>query len=411
MKTALLFPGQGSQYIGMGQELFSQFEVARRTFEEASDVLGYSVSRLCFDGSKAELTRTDHAQPCILTVSIAAFRVLMEKLELDPAYCAGHSLGEISALTASGALSFSDAVRLVQLRGRLMRNAQSQEAGGMLAVHGISPPVIEEECCQPGFRGKVVISNLNAGGQTVISGRQKDLERMQERLVTLGGSIIPLQVDGAFHSPLMKEAAEQFHEELLRIDFHPLRYSVLSNVTARPYPNAACLPALLSEQMVERVNWQGTIRFLLEREMDSLIEVGPGAVLSNMLRREKAGACLIQATGREEDWQRLLRERARKTPAYTQFHAYLKAALCAKNYNVEDDVSHYMLKVTGPFRELEELVNGDQGLMDAESGNSIAYHALNQILEAKLTPALERASILNHIAEAGGTIRHVQDAH
>ncbi|OKP91557.1 hypothetical protein A3844_00030 [Paenibacillus helianthi] len=410
MKTALLFPGQGSQYVGMGKFLFVRFETARRTFEEASDALGYNVSRLCFDGSLEELTRTENAQPCILTVSIAAYRVLLENLDIEPYYCAGHSLGEISALTASGALAFTDAVRLVRLRGRLMQESQQEGEGGMLAVHRLDSSVIEAECGRPDVRGTVAVSNLNGGGQTVISGLQCSLNRISEKLALLGGRVVPLNVSAAFHSPLMKEGAAKFAAELSRIRFQPLRHWVLSNVTAHPYPDENFIPALLAEQMVSVVNWHYCMRFLLKRETERMIEVGPGNVLGNMLRREKPISCIIQSTDQEDDWRNLLSAGSRVARG-TDYDAYLKAALCAKNYNVIDTASDYMNKIAEPFRELESMASGARkGEAESERWKSLAVSALDKILDVKMTPAIRRVDILNRLAEEGGNVQNVQYA-
>ncbi|MEC0128817.1 ACP S-malonyltransferase [Paenibacillus pabuli] len=402
MQTALLFPGQGSQYIGMGQELFTSSLLARRTFEEASEILGNSVSKLCFQGDLAELTRTEYAQPCILTVGIAAFRVLMEKTELNPVYLAGHSLGEITALTASGALHFADAIRLVRLRGMLMRDAQMQRAGSMLAVHGLSSQVIEKECREPEFRGQVVISNLNSSRQTVVSGYMDALSMIQNRFVALGGYVTPLQVGGAFHSPLMKDAAMKLYDELSCMRFHPMRYSVLSNVTALPYPSETCIPSFLSEQMVEKVHWQGCVQFLMERQINNLIEVGPGSVLSNMLRRERPESCLIHPTDKKEDWQKLMKDRAPKGTENAPYARYLKAALCARNHNIHVETSDYLEEVAGSFRELERLAKSEE----FAGGNDKALKALKHILDCKMTPAPQRGDILSHIAEEG-VVQHV----
>ncbi|WP_434751925.1 ACP S-malonyltransferase [Paenibacillus amylolyticus] len=402
MHTALLFPGQGSQYIGMGQELFTSSVLARRTFEEASEILGYSVSKLCFQGSLAELTRTDYAQPCILTVGIAAFRALMESRELDPCYLAGHSLGEITALTASGALHFADAIRLVRFRGMLMREAQKQKAGSMMAVHGLSPQVIEEECREPDFRGKVVISNLNSSHQTVVSGYMNTLTLIRKRFVELGGHVTSLQVDGAFHSPFMKDAAMQLYDELCRIPLHSMRYSVLSNVTALPYPSETCIPSFLSEQMVEKVHWQGCVQFLIERQVHNLIEVGPGRVLSNMLRREKLDSCMIHSIDKKDDIQKLMKAWAPKGSTAGSYARYLKAALCAKNYNIHGETSDYLEEISEPFRELQWLAKAEE----FAGGNAKAFEALKHILDCKMTPASQRGDILSHIAEEG-VVQHV----
>ena len=187
------------------------------------------------------------------------------------------------------------------------------------------------------------------------------------------------------------------------MSFQPLRYSVLSNVTARPYPSASSISALLSEQIVSVVDWEGCIRFLHERETECLIEVGPGAVLGNMLRREKPERFVIHAADMAEDWMKLLQSRGRLSRS-TNFNVYLKAALCAKNCNREDAVSVYMSKVAEPFRILEGLTKQGRNLKDSEGDHDVTYQALTKILEAKLTPAAHRECILNRVAEEGGAL-------
>jgi [acyl-carrier-protein] S-malonyltransferase len=207
----------------------------------------------------------------------------------------------------------------------------------------------------------------------------------------------------------MREAAEKFSDELLHMSFQPLRYSVLSNVTARPYPNASCISTLLSEQIVSAVDWEGCMRFLHERETECLIEVGPGAILGNMLRREKPERCVIYAADKAEDWMKLLQSRGRLSRS-TNFNVYLKAALCAKNCNREDAASVYMSKVAEPFRILEGLTKQSRNLKDLEGEHNMAYQALVKILEAKRTPAAHRECILNRVAEEGGAVQYVQYA-
>ncbi|WP_171715803.1 ACP S-malonyltransferase [Paenibacillus phytohabitans] len=402
MKTVLLFPGQGSQYVGMGKEMFERFETARRTFEEASDLLGYSVSRLCFDGDHEELTRTDNAQPCILTVSIAAYRVMLEHLDLEPSYFAGHSLGEISALSASGAIPFSEALQLVRLRGQLMHEAQTQEAGGMLAISGANLSALEEECSLPSFRGHVVVSNLNSKGQTVVSGKKAELEKFREKVLTMGARAVAIPVGAAFHSPLMKPVAEVFENALSRMRFQKMRYSVLSNVTAKPYADSSSIPSLLSEQIVSVVNWQGCMKYLYGRGVERYIETGSGMVLGNLARKDISPGSLIQATDGNKDWNTLLASGGRIDTGI-DFAAILKMALCSKNHNKTDSNSIYMSKISGPLRELELFASQTgQVKSTAEEESRSAFMALHKIMEIKQLPEVVRNRMLDDLTEGGG---------
>ncbi|ASS65419.2 ACP S-malonyltransferase [Paenibacillus sp. RUD330] len=394
----------------MGKALYDRYDTARRTFEEASDTIGYSVSKLCFDGTKEDLTRTDRAQPCILTVSMAAFRVLNEHMELEPFYYAGHSLGEFSALAASGALGFADAVRLVTARGRLMHESQLQGEGGMIAVHGLEVPMLEEECARPEYRGAAVVSNLNLAGQTVISGRRASLAGLKERLASHGADIVELQVGAAFHSPLMKEASIRFKDELSRVSFGPMRGSVLSNVTARPYPDSGSIPALLAEQMVSVVDWRGCMQYLFARETRRMIEAGPGATLGNMLRRDPSTSCLLASTDREADWRSLVGD-GKRPPREADIGRMLKEALCARNDNHNDSASEYKQRISAPFAELKRLAQLErEGAALPSEAEHIALQALEQVLDAKMTPSAQRQEIMNRLVQEGGIRLHVQYA-
>lgn len=286
MKTALLFPGQGSQRVGMGRDLALQFEVARRTYEEADDVLGFALSKLCFEGPEDELTLTKHTQPAILTTSIAVFRVLRERgLSFDIA--AGHSLGEWSALVAAGALELRDAVRLTHLRGTYMQEAVPVGQGAMAALMGldlVATRVVCEQASQPGE--PVEPANLNGGGQIVISGHAAAVDRAIPAAKAAGAKrAVKLAVSAPFHCSLMKPAADRLAEALAGVAIAAPSVPVVANVTAEPNQDAARIAPLLVEQVTAPVRWEESIQAIAGLGVTRAFELGSGSVLRGLVKR------------------------------------------------------------------------------------------------------------------------------
>ena len=286
------FPGQGSQHVGMGKALAVQFPIARQTFEEADEVLGFSLSHLCFDGPAETLTETANAQPAILTASIAALRALRYATggTLTPAYLAGHSLGEYSALVAAGALSFADALRLVRLRGELMSRAGQANPGGMAAVLGLDSDAVEEICRRASEGGGIVqVANDNAPGQVVISGDTQTLERATELVKAAGARrVIRLAVSIAAHSRLMAHAAEGLRRAIEAIQVRTPAVPIIGNVEVRSLRDAAEVQRELVTQLTAPVRWRDTVRQLVHLGATHFVEVGPGNVLSGLLGRISA---------------------------------------------------------------------------------------------------------------------------
>jgi [acyl-carrier-protein] S-malonyltransferase len=287
--VTLLFPGQGSQSVGMGKALVDVFPVARRTFEEADAALGFSLSSKCFEGPEEDLKRTELTQPAILTTSIAAHRVLLERRpDLKVNFAAGHSLGEWSALVAVGALAFADAVRLVRERGRLMQEAVPLGQGAMAAVLGLLPDEVKAVCEKVGAEmGQVVVAaNFNSTEQTVISGSAAGVEAAGRALTERGAKkIAPLPVSAPFHSPLMAPAARGLAVALDGIAVSTPNAKVVTNVEAQPNGDASRIKALLVEQVTAPVRWVETVQFLVGAGETTAIEIGPGKVLMGLARR------------------------------------------------------------------------------------------------------------------------------
>ncbi len=291
MSTGLLFPGQGSQHVGMGRDLAERFPAARDTFLEADEALGFRLSQLCWEGPEAELTRTDNAQPAILVHSVAVWRVL-RPLDVQVLAAAGHSLGEWSAYVAAGALSFADAVRTVRRRGELMAKAGAERPGTMAAVLGLDDEAVQRVCSDASRNGSVVVpANYNAPGQVVISGDPDAVNHAGELAREAGAKrVLPLNVSGAFHSPLIAAAEDGLRVWLAGVAMRDPVFPVVANATAQPVRQSAEAARLLVEQLTAPVRWVGCVQTIGELGVTRFLEVGPGNVLSGLVRRIVPGA-------------------------------------------------------------------------------------------------------------------------
>jgi [acyl-carrier-protein] S-malonyltransferase len=279
------FPGQGSQRVGMGRDLAAAFAVARRTFEEADARLGMALSRLCFEGPEEMLVQTEHAQPAIVTASVAAYRVLAETTGLRPAAVSGHSVGEWSALVAAGAVSLGDALAGVRERGRLMQRAVPAGEGAMAAVLGLGVDVVEALCAEAAAGDVVVPANFNGGGQVVVAGHAPAVDRLVALASARGGRAQRLAVSGPFHSPLMAPAAADLAGFVRSLRFRPLAIPVVTSVEARPIHGPEELPDLLVRQLTAPVRWEATVRRLAALGATLALETGPGRALTGLARR------------------------------------------------------------------------------------------------------------------------------
>ena len=284
MKTAFIFPGQGAQYAGMGRQLFEHHAEARAVFEEADRVLGFPVSSLCFNGPEEDLKITENTQPAILTVSVAACRVLESK-GVRPDVVAGHSLGEYTALVAAGALKFADAVALVRRRGRYMQEAVPAGVGAMAALLGIDLAAVQS-VCERAAQGSIVSpANLNSESQTVIAGHRQAVERAATLAKESGAKrAVMLQVSAPFHCALLKPAEERLGPELDACAFADPQCPVVTNVDAQPVTRAAAARDALKRQVSRPVRWQEGVQWMLSQGVRTFVELGPGKVLSGLVR-------------------------------------------------------------------------------------------------------------------------------
>ncbi len=277
MKTAFVFPGQGSQSIGMGKDL------AEKYLDQANEILGFDLKQICFAGPEEELKKTEITQPAILTVSVAAFESLKAKGVPMPAAVAGHSLGEYSALVAAAALSFQDAVKIVNLRGKFMQQAVPLGEGAMSAIIGAENDKIKEICASV---GNVWPANFNSPGQVVISGKKASVETAGAKIKEAGAKrVIPLAVSAPFHCPLMQPAADNLKAELDKIEVKDAQIPVVANVTANYVTKASEIRDLLIKQVTSPVLWEDSVKKMLEQGINTFVEVGSGKVLSGLIKK------------------------------------------------------------------------------------------------------------------------------
>lgn len=377
----------------MGKKNYESFACSRLVFEEANDMLGFNLKKMCFEGGMEQLSLTQNAQPALLTVSMAAYAVYKEQVGLTPEFVAGHSLGEITALTCAGAITFSDALRIVRKRGELMQAAVSPNHGMMASITGISQEEMENLCrilSTP--KTPVTIACYNSPDQHVISGLKESVEHVISHVLNKGAQAIPLQVSAPFHSIYMKNASEQFKEELLKYIFNPLQFPVISNVTAQPYGNPNEIPDCLAAHMIMPVRWQETMMYLMSQRVDSAIEIGPKKALYNLLVN-----CIKEINGYsfERDLNELIRLRE-TLPKWEQMDvgnrlqsdqdflsSCITIAVCSRNQNWDKDefFTGVIEPITGMKRRYNQL-HTEQGVLSEGEKNGI-IDSLRSILAVK----------------------------
>ena len=310
---AFVFPGQGSQYVGMGQDLYKEFVTAKRTFEESSEILRLDMAKLCFEGDSGDLRLTANTQPAVLTVSVAAWRVLDEEMGIKAEFLAGHSLGEYSALVASGGLDFKDAVLVVRKRGEFMQSAVPDGVGAMAAILGLSKEKVGEVCIEAHKDGLIVSpANFNAPGQVVISGNKEAVEEACVLAKSNGAKrALLLEVSAPFHCALMNSAALGLEVVLSQVRIHELQTAVVSNFDAKPNKDSSKIKRLLVDQVANPVRWDESVNMLYESGVREYVEIGPGNVLSGLIKRTVSNVSVLnfekieQLKSLKERWKTL----------------------------------------------------------------------------------------------------------
>lgn len=409
-RLALVFPGQGSQHIGMGKRLSEQHDAARDVFAEANEALGFDLSRLCFEGPLDELTLTKNSQPAILASSIALYRVYEKMFAERPVVAAGHSLGEFTALVAAGALELKAALRLVRKRGELMQEAAAPGRGTMAAVLGVAASEVRAACAEVnGKRGVVVISNSNAPDETVISGDVAAVLAVGENLRAAGARVVPLNVSAPFHSPLMAPAAERFAVALAACEWRAPSFPVLSNVSVEPHAASSATRELLMRQLTEPVDWTGCMKKLSSFGAQVLVEMGPGVVLTK-LAQKNCPELRAFAFDRETDQKELgfALAASKKNGQVAAFKATvitrcLAVAVCVKNRNPDGEA--YRKGVIEPYRKIQRL---QEELERSERAPTLeqqrdALRMLGSTFEVKGTPEAERRQRFEQIFAETGT--------
>src|SRR5437588_1340674 len=302
---AFVFPGQGSQYVGMGKALFEVSETARQVFRRADEILGFALTRLCFEGPEQELNDTINAQPAILAVSVACLNAMRERWQamgqvIAPRYVAGHSLGEFTALVAADVIDFDTALVLVRERGRLMKENGNERPGGMLAVLGLDRQVVEGVVAEAATAGVITLANANSPGQSVLSGEALALGRAAELARSRGAArVVRLPITIASHSPLMARAAAQFGEIVARLPLRQPRIPVVANITGQILTSADDVRKELADHILKPVQWTASVVEMVTRGSAEFLEIGPGQVLSGLIRRISQDSQVVSLNDRE----------------------------------------------------------------------------------------------------------------
>jgi len=406
-KLAILFSGQGSQYVGMGKGLFEQHQSVRDLFTEASDVLGLNMENLCFSESAEVLNSTENTQPAILLCSVAAWQVFQTQTGLIPGAMAGHSLGELSALVGTGALTLEDGLKLARARGLAMAKCGNDGKTGMSAVTKLTREHLESVCNETdGFGETFVVANFNSPRQQVLSGNVDALKALGDKLKAEGGGVIPLRVSGAFHSPYMQPASEAFAEVINSVALNTPTIPVIANVTAQPHGNADSIKQSLIAQITSPVLWQDTLNYLAQEvAIDTFVEAGPKDVLKKLATTTLPNVSAF-ALDKPED-EKAMNEalqtaiKARKERP-TVLGKCMAVAVATRNTNFDNDA--YQQGVVLPYQQLKDMHEKHSAAGTSASADEMitAVNLLQQIMLCKGSSEQEQKMRFRQVAEQTG---------
>ncbi|WP_455715507.1 ACP S-malonyltransferase [Anaerosporobacter sp.] len=391
---AALFEGQGAQFVGMGKSLYQQYPYVRDLFDEASDVLGFNMKKLCFEDLEHKLNLTEYTQPALLTVETASYLVLKKELGWKPSYLAGHSLGEITSLVCGGAITFGDGVGLVKLRGKYMQEAVPNGKGTMLVVRNCDPILLKEQCLKINKKGyQLSIANYNSIDQCVISGEFDAVEIVIDQLRGRNIWNKKLNVSGPFHNPLMESAAQRLKEDLDKIVISDLEIPVISNVTALPYIEKTSIKEHIIKQIVCPVEWVKCIKYLLCNNTFDLIDMGPGQVLKKLAN----GLSQVRVYSFEEGMNYLSNQHCnKKQDRDIKFmEECVRIAVCTPNYNQSEEQLDYIILLKNIKARIKILKEKNEKPSKYEVEQ--AYEMLRQVMKEKLVPGNEETMRFNDL--------------
>ncbi|MFC3791595.1 ACP S-malonyltransferase [Paenibacillus sp. GCM10012307] len=406
-KMAFLFPGQGSHFVGMSKGLYDQYTIVKQTFEEANDVLGYDLAKLCFEGTLAELSKAKNSQPAILVSSVASFRAYMQELGIVPQFLAGHSLGEYAAFTCAGAIRFPDAVQLLHERGTLTDEVAASGVGAMSIVDGVESRLVEQACQEMVQEGRQVsVSCYNTPNQTAISGDSDAVMELEDRLTEQGGLATPLLASAPFHCSYMQPMADLLLEKLSRLPYGFFKYPVITNRNAEPMAHSEKVANNLALHLTQPVQWERTMQYFKHKGVTLAIEMGPKNVLTNMVKANVEGIealCYGAKEDRKKIEQILSAYPGLKKHIPTIITRSLAVAVATPNRNWDNE--EYQEKVVKSYRKIQGIQDSleESGAKPTLEQMREALDLLKIILDTKQVPEEEQTHWYNQIIDETGT--------
>ncbi|KKS25976.1 MAG: acyltransferase [Parcubacteria group bacterium GW2011_GWA2_42_11] len=389
-KIAIIFPGQGSQYVGMGKQLYRQFSIVQNTFKEANDILGYDLKKLCFEGPFNELSKIENIQPAILTASVAAFKVFMNEIGLKPDLMTGHSFGELSALVCAEAISLETALQITKIKAKAINETISHRPTAMAAVENVDLKLVEEICKSISQKKRtVVIAAVNSSRQTVISGDKALVRKAGALLANKGGKTEELFIGAAFHSPILNDAAKKVKTKIKKFRYSPLKYLVYSGITLRPYENTRDIIDNISWQLCKPILWRSLVNILYKKGIRATIEIGPRTMLIDFIKKINKQKKFF-SFNKINDLEFLKKEFClNKEYKFDFIINCLRAAACTKNNNLNEN--DHKMGVVEPYNEINKLLLAleEKNLEPSNDNLSAALKMFNTVLAAKKTPAKE----------------------